>query len=70
MALPYSLQFSTSFYVGTGISLFLLCRYEKIKEKEQYIEMFFLAGALTSYVDFDLSNICARYSTCIMYCIG
>ena len=52
MALPYSLQFSTSFYVGTGISLFLLYRYEKIKEKEQYIEMFFLAGALTSYVDF------------------
>lgn len=52
MALPYSLQFSTSFYVGAGASLFLLCRYEKIKEKEQCIEMFFLAGALTSYVDF------------------
>ena len=52
MALPYSLQFSTSFYVGAGASLFLLCRYEKIKEKEQYIGLFFLAGALTSYVDF------------------
>lgn len=52
MALPYSLQFSTSFYAGAGASLVLLCRYEKIKEKERYIGLFFLTGALTSYLDF------------------
>lgn len=52
MAIPFSLQFSTIFYIG-NIALLLVLKGNSIwKEKDRYLLFFEIVGMCTSYLDF------------------
>lgn len=52
MAIPFSLQFSTIFYIG-NIALLLVLKGNSIwKEKDRYLLLFEIVGMCTSYLDF------------------
>lgn len=52
MTIPYSLQFSTAYYVGIIGCLIVLYKNEEIERKKNWESFFLLIGVCTSYIDF------------------
>ena len=52
MVFPYSLQFSSVFYIGNIAILIVLKKYKKWKNEETYLYFFQIIGMCTSFFDF------------------
>lgn len=52
MAIPYSLQFSSVYYIGMLSCLVVLYRYEFLEEKGNWMYLFLVIGICTSFLDF------------------
>ncbi|MCC8162119.1 MAG: hypothetical protein LIO86_02865 [Lachnospiraceae bacterium] len=52
MTIPYSLQFSTCFYVGNAALLLALLYFERWEERDAWPYFFLITGMCTSFVDF------------------
>lgn len=51
MALPYSLQYTSVFYIAFGGILFAIYKKDYLLQKSRYVYFFLLLGMLTSYFD-------------------
>jgi len=49
---PFSMAYFVTFFLGALLSIIMLKKYERIKEKQWEISFFFIAGALTAFTDF------------------
>lgn len=52
VAIPCSLQFSATFYIGTGACIYILWKYNRLNYHKSFFQFFLVTGILTSFMDY------------------
>lgn len=69
MTIPYSLQFSSVFYIGILACLLILWRFEWLEKRQGFIGLFFAVGMITSYMDFLTYPLFTLGMPLVVFCV-